>query len=94
MDIRDIREIMGLTQAQVADELGVPRQEVIDCEENGYSGTDMVISHCLNEPMTRTLRDMIRSRWAEASVQVLPTRGLDSYYAERSGLIISYPASV
>ena len=35
MDIRDIREIMGLTQAQVADELGVPKQEVIDCEENG-----------------------------------------------------------
>ena len=35
MDIRDIREIMGLSQAQVADELGVPRQEVIDCEENG-----------------------------------------------------------
>lgn len=35
MNIRDIREIMGLTQAQVADELGVPRQEVIDCEENG-----------------------------------------------------------
>lgn len=26
---------MGLTQAQVADELGVPKQEVIDCEENG-----------------------------------------------------------
>ena len=35
MDIRDLREIIGLTQAQVADELGVPRQEVIDCEENG-----------------------------------------------------------
>ena len=30
MDIRDLREIIGLTQAQVADELGVPRQEVID----------------------------------------------------------------
>lgn len=35
MNMKDIREIMGLTQAQVADELGVPRQEVIDCEENG-----------------------------------------------------------
>ena len=35
MNIRDIRDIMGLTQAQVADELGVPKQEVIDCEENG-----------------------------------------------------------
>ena len=35
MNIQDIREIMGLSQAQVADELGVPLQEVIDCEENG-----------------------------------------------------------
>ena len=35
MDIRALREIMGLSQAQVAEELGVPRQEVIDCEENG-----------------------------------------------------------
>ena len=35
MNIQDIREIMGLTQAQVADELGVPKQEVVDCEENG-----------------------------------------------------------
>ena len=35
MDIKELREIMGLSQAQVADELGVPRQEVIDCEENG-----------------------------------------------------------
>ena len=33
---------------------------------------------------------MIVSRWESAKVQLLPTRGLDSYYAERSGLIISY----
>ena len=35
MNMQDIRDIMGLTQTQVADELGVPRQDVIDCEENG-----------------------------------------------------------
>ena len=62
-----------------------------DMEENGYSGTPMTISHCLNEPMARSLKELIRARWTDASVQVLPTRGLDSYYAERSGLIICYP---
>lgn len=35
MNMQDLRDIMGLTQAQVAEELGVPKQDVIDCEENG-----------------------------------------------------------
>lgn len=61
-----------------------------DMEENGYSGTPMTVCHCLNEQMARSLKDMIASRWQSAKVQLLPTRGLDSYYAERSGLIISY----
>lgn len=62
-----------------------------DMEENGYAGADMAISHCMNEPMALTLKDMIQNKWREAKVQILPTRGLDSYYAERSGLIICYP---
>ncbi len=64
---------------------------VRDMEENGYRGADMAISHCMNEPMAQSLKEMILSRWQEAKVQILPTRGLDSYYAERSGLIICYP---
>lgn len=35
MNIKEIREIMGLTIPQVADELNVPRQDIIDSEENG-----------------------------------------------------------
>ena len=65
-----------------------------DMEENGYAGSEMAISHCMNEPMALSLKEMILSRWKNAVVQILPTRGLDSYYAERSGLIISYPAGV
>ena len=61
-----------------------------DMEENGYRGTPMTVSHCMNESMAQTLKDMICARWQEAKVQLLPTRGLDSYYAERSGLIICY----
>ena len=66
---------------------------VKDMEENGYTGGDMAISHCLNESMAQSLEQLILSRWQTAKVQILPTRGLDSYYAERSGLIISYPAT-
>ena len=62
-----------------------------DMEENLYNGADMVISHCLNEPMAQALQAAILTRWQDARVQILPTRGLDSYYAERGGLIISYP---
>jgi len=35
MNISDLREAMGLTTAQVAEELGVPRADVEDCEESG-----------------------------------------------------------
>ena len=61
-----------------------------DMEENDYQGTPMTVCHCMNEPMAQSLKEMIVARWQNAKVQLLPTRGLDSYYAERSGLIITY----
>ena len=74
----------------VRGEKGTLKHILKDMEENGYKGTPMTVSHCLNEPMAQTLKEMICARWQEAKVQLLPTRGLDSYYAERSGLIICY----
>ena len=35
MNLADLREAMGLTVSQVAEELGVPRQDVVDSEELG-----------------------------------------------------------
>lgn len=35
MNLTDLREIMGLTTSQVAEELGVPKQDVEDSEETG-----------------------------------------------------------
>ena len=57
---------------------------------NGYQGGPIAISHCLNEKLAEQLKNMVHDRWCKAHVQILPTRGLDSYYAERNGLIISY----
>ena len=35
MNIRELREMLGLTVAQASDELNIPRQDLLDCEENG-----------------------------------------------------------
>ncbi len=35
MNLRDLRDAMGLSVTQVAEELGVPKQDVEDCEETG-----------------------------------------------------------
>jgi DegV family protein with EDD domain len=59
-------------------------------EKSGFNGVSAVISYCLNEQSALQLRDMIMEKWQNAVVQLLPTRGLDSYYAERNGLILAF----
>jgi len=66
---------------------------VKDMEDHGYDGSPMAISHCLNPDLASSLISQIQSVWQSAKVQLLPTRGLDSYYAERGGLIICYRAT-
>ena len=67
-------------------------RNMIACmREDGYAGQPMAISECLNRSMAEELKQMILENWRDAMIQILPTRGLDSYYAERSGLIVSYP---
>ena len=52
--------------------------------------TQVIISHCHNLALAQKLQSRIQEHWNNAEVQILPTRGLCSYYAERGGLIVSY----
>ena len=61
-----------------------------DMKEWGKPVHHVVISHCQNREMAEHLRDEILSRWKGIPVEIHPTRGLCSYYAERHGLIVSY----
>ncbi len=61
-----------------------------DMIERGFTGGVAAISHCMNPDMARRLKDAIIERWHEAKVTILETRGLDSYYAERGGLIVTF----
>lgn len=58
--------------------------------ENGFNGGDVVISHCLNESLALTMKEEIEKLGDNINVTILPTRGLNSYYADNEGIIISY----
>lgn len=61
-----------------------------DMKERGFTGGEVAISHCMNEEMAEKLKECILQHWHAASVRIMSTRGLDSFYAERGGLIVAY----
>lgn len=61
-----------------------------DMKERGFKGGQVAISHCHNENMAQKLKNAITECWENACVTILNTRGLDSFYAERKGLIIAF----
>ena len=61
-----------------------------DLHQRGFQGKELIISHCHNAAFVGALREKITELWPGADITVLKTRGLDSFYAERGGIIISY----
>ena len=57
---------------------------------DGYRGGMAYIDHVDNAEGAAELGRAIASEWPQAEVEILPCRGLCSYYAEESGLIIGY----
>jgi len=56
----------------------------------GYEGGKMRISHCLNPATAETLKANILAAYPQADVQIRPTGGLCSFYAEKGGLLIGF----
>ena len=49
-----------------------------------------VISHCLNPEIAEQIKERLLNAYPHLTVDILPTRGLDSFYAERHGLIVGF----
>ena len=56
----------------------------------GYDGGKMRISHCLNPAAAEKLKETILAAYPSADVQLRPTGGLCSFYAEKGGMIIGF----
>ncbi len=61
-----------------------------EIKRNGLSCGSLVICHCMNEDGARLLKQKLEAAFGHIRIDILPTRGLDSYYAERHGLILAY----
>ncbi len=65
------------------------RTLVQDMKNAGYNGGRAVITHVENEPMAEALKQSVLKDFPQAEIQILPARGLCSYYMERRGIVIS-----
>lgn len=56
----------------------------------GFKGGKVRIGHCMNQDYARAFRDLVKSKFPAASVEVFPLRGLCSFYAEKGGLLVGF----
>lgn len=65
---------------------------VKDMAQAGYSGGHVSIMHARNEEAARKLAALIHQTYPNSDVQVSPTLGLCSYYAETGGIMLGFEA--
>ena len=56
----------------------------------GYAGGHITIAHRNNDKFIEQFSELVREKFAQASIEVLPTSGLCSFYAEEGGLLMGY----
>ena len=63
---------------------------VDEMKKVGTNGKEIFISHCQNLKCAQALKEQIEEAFRGVKVTLMETRGLDSFYAERRGLIIGF----
>ena len=56
----------------------------------GYNGGHITIAHRNNEKFIEQFSELVREKFTRANIEVLPTSGLCSFYAEEGGLLMGY----
>lgn len=56
----------------------------------GYAGGYITIAHCNNDKFIEQFSELIREKFAHASIEVLLTSGPCIFYAEEGGLLMGY----
>lgn len=63
---------------------------VVGLLKAGYAGGHITIAHRNNDKFIEQFSELVREKFAQASIEVLPTSGLCSFYAEEGGLLMGY----
>lgn len=59
-------------------------------EDDNYHGGEVIIDHCENEKDAEIIKDKILAEYPDAQVTIRPMRGLCSFYAEESGIMVGF----
>lgn len=63
---------------------------IAELEKYHFANGHIDIAYCLNEETAQKLKDLLLTRFPQATIQLRPTSGLCSYYAQRGGLMVGY----
>ncbi|MEL7692202.1 MULTISPECIES: DegV family protein [Streptococcus] len=58
--------------------------------KEGCAGGQIIIAHRNNPKFCQQFSEMVRKRFPQAVIEVIPTSGLCSFYAEENGLLMGY----
>lgn len=61
-----------------------------EMEENAYKGGKIIISHCFNNEKVQYIEKTIKEKFPQSQIEIMPTGGLCSYYAEQGGIIVAF----
>ena len=61
-----------------------------DYLEKRQGGSRLYISHCKNPEVAEMIRSQAMKQSSPPEIRIMETRGLDSFYAENEGVIVSY----
>ncbi|WP_054639693.1 DegV family protein [Lactococcus fujiensis] len=56
----------------------------------GFKGGKVKIGHVGNETAAHSLKQIILSKFENTDIEIYPTRGLCSFYAEKGGLLVGF----
>ena len=69
---------------------GAVNSIIKDYSEKHQGGRCLYISHCRNPKVAEKIRDQVMKMPSPPKVRIFETRGLDTFYAENEGIIVSY----
>ena len=58
--------------------------------KGGYAGGRIIMAHRSNEKFCQQLSELVREKYPQAPISIVPTSGLCSFYAEDGGLLMGY----
>lgn len=61
-----------------------------EMQKAGYAGGRITIAHRNNEKFCQQFSELVKASYPEAAIELIPTSGLCSFYAEEGGLLMGY----